>query len=120
MPRSSDVTSHIRAELRRTGGFTDRSLRVVLDSATLPLDQARELRRLVQDLDLTRVGAEIGAACRADLTRYQLAVECGGRHWRATVAEPTVPAELRPLLRFLTRAARAPVTAGADPGAPPR
>ncbi|MEV0902073.1 protealysin inhibitor emfourin [Actinoplanes sp. NPDC049802] len=103
------MNSYIRAELRRTGGFTDRSLRVVLDSATLPLDQARELRRLVEELDLTRVGAEIGATCRADLTRYELAVENGGRHWRATVCEPTVPRELRPLLRFLTSAARAPL-----------
>lgn len=102
------MTTRVRAELRRSAGFTDRSLRVVLDSDTLPRDQAAQLTRLVENLDLTRLGAQIGAASRADLTRYQLAVECGGRHWRTTVAEPCVPAELRPLLRFLTGAARAP------------
>ncbi|MFC4071104.1 protealysin inhibitor emfourin [Actinoplanes subglobosus] len=100
------MTPRVRAELRRTGGFRDRSLRVVLDSATLPRDQAAQLARLVEQIDLTRVGAEIGAASDADLTRYQLAVEYGGRHWRGTVAEPCVPEELRPLLRFLTSAAR--------------
>lgn len=80
----------------------------MLDSDTLPLDQAAQLTRLVEEIDLTRVGAQVGAASRADLTRYELAVECGGRHWRTTVAEPCVPAELRPLLRFLTDAARTP------------
>lgn len=88
-------------------------MRVVLDSATLPHDQAAQLARLVEAIDLTRVGAEIGAASDADLTRYQLAVEYGGRHWRGTVAEPCVPTALRPLLRFLTRS-------GADQAGPPR
>lgn len=99
------MTPHVRAELRRTAGFSDRSLRVVLDTATLPRDQAARLAHLVEQIDLTRVGAEIGATSAADLTRYHLAVECGGRHWRGTVAEPCVPSELRPLLRFLTSAA---------------
>ncbi|MEU4161683.1 protealysin inhibitor emfourin [Actinoplanes sp. NPDC026670] len=99
------MTPRVRAELRRSGGFRERSLRVVLDSDTLPQDQAAQLARLVEQIDLTRVGAEIGAASDADLTRYQLAVEYGGRHWRGTVAEPCVPIELRPLLRFLTSAA---------------
>jgi hypothetical protein len=99
------VTPRVRAELRRSGGFRNRSLRVVLDSDTLPGDQAAHLTHLVEQIDLTRVGAEIGAASDADLTRYQLAVEYGGRHWRGTVAEPCVPVELRPLLRFLTSAA---------------
>ncbi|GAA1621936.1 protealysin inhibitor emfourin [Actinoplanes couchii] len=98
-------------------------MRVVVDSATLPHDQAAQLARLIEEIDLTRVGAEIGAASDADLTRYQLAVECGGRHWRGTVAEPCVPSELRPLLRFLTRfrADRpAEPRSGADRAGPPR
>ncbi|GAA4946163.1 protealysin inhibitor emfourin [Actinoplanes utahensis] len=99
------MTPHVRAELRRSGGFSDRSLRVVLDSATLPRDQAAQLTHLVEQIDLTRVAAEINAISDADLTRYHLAVEYGGRHWRGTVAEPCVPHELRPLLRFLTSAA---------------
>jgi hypothetical protein len=100
-----DVTPRVRAELRRSGGFAGRSLRVVLDSASLPHDQAAQLARLVEQIDLNRVSAGIGAVSKADLTRYQLAVEYGGRHWRGTVAEPCVPSELRPLLNFLTSAA---------------
>ncbi|MEU8663268.1 protealysin inhibitor emfourin [Actinoplanes philippinensis] len=103
------MTPRVRAELRRSGGFRNRSLRVVMDSDTLPHDQAAQLAqlaRLVEQIDLNRVGAGIGATSEADLTRYQLAVEYGGRHWRGTVAEPCVPTELRPLLRFLTSAAR--------------
>jgi hypothetical protein len=97
------VTEPVRAELRRSGGYAGRSLHVVMDSATLPEPDARRLSNLVRSLDLTRLGAKIVAPNRADLLRYDLSVQCGGRHWRGTVAEPTVPAELRPLLRFLTQ-----------------
>lgn len=63
------------------------------------------MAHLIEQIDLNQVGAGIGAASQADLTRYQLAVEYDGRHWRGTIAEPCVPTELRPLLRFLTSAA---------------
>ena len=93
----------IRAELRRAAGFAGRSLHVVMDSVALPDEEAAQLTRLVRDLDLTRLGARLTAPCEADLLRYDLAIQCGSRHWRGTVAEPTVPAELRPLLTFMTR-----------------
>ncbi|WP_229075501.1 protealysin inhibitor emfourin [Actinoplanes sp. DH11] len=99
------MTEPVRAELRRSSGFAGRSLHVVMDSRTLPADQARQLVQLVRSLDLTSIGAMIMAPCTADLLRYDLSVQCGGRHWRGTVAEPTVPAELRPLIQFLTEAA---------------
>ncbi|MEU4695465.1 protealysin inhibitor emfourin [Actinoplanes sp. NPDC023714] len=99
------MTEPVRAELRRSGGYAGRSLHVVMDSATLPDAEARRLSHLVRALDLTRLAAKIMAPCRADLLRYDLSLQCGGRHWRGTVAEPTVPAELRPLLRFLTQQA---------------
>ncbi|MEU4564986.1 protealysin inhibitor emfourin [Actinoplanes sp. NPDC023936] len=99
------MTEPVRAELRRSGGYAGRSLHVVMDSSTLPEPEARRLTQLVRCLDLTRLGARIMAPCAADLVRYDLAVQCGGRHWRGTVADPTVPPELRPLLRYLTQAA---------------
>ena len=93
----------IRAELRRAPGFAGRSLHVVMESAALPDDEAAQLTRLVRELDLTRLGTLVTPPCAADLLRYDLTIQCGPRHWRGTVAEPTVPAELRPLLAFLTR-----------------
>jgi hypothetical protein len=38
--------------------------------------------------------------------RYDLVVEHSGNRWQGTVADPSIPAELRPLLHFLTTAAR--------------
>lgn len=99
------MTEPVRAELRRSGGYAGRSLHVVLHSAALPDAEAHRLSQLVRCLDLTRLGAKIMAPCMADLVRYELSIQYGGRHWRGTVAEPTVPAELRPLIKHLTQAA---------------
>ena len=101
------MTGRIRAELRRSGGFTGRALHVVLDTAELPPERAAELTRLVGALDLTRVAAEAAPPSGADLMRYDLQISDGARHWRGTVAEPHVPAGLRPLLQFLTGTTRA-------------
>jgi hypothetical protein len=96
------VTARVRVELRRTGGFAGRTVHVRLDSADMPPADAAQLVRLVSTLDLGRLKAGRSTA-GADLMRYELTIERGGQHWHGTVAEPAVPAELRPLLQFLTR-----------------
>jgi len=35
-------------------------------------------------------------------------IERGGRRWQGTVADPMIPADLRPLLQFLTHYSRGP------------
>jgi hypothetical protein len=70
-----------------------------------PADAAR-LVQLVSALDLSRLGASRPPLpAGADLMRYDLTIERGGHRWHGTVADPAVPAELRPLLQFLTTAA---------------
>jgi hypothetical protein len=98
------MTEHIRAELRRTGGFTGRPVHVRVDTATMPPADAARLVQLVASADLSRLdGAKPGLPAGADLMSYDLMVERGGRRWQGTVADPSIPAGLRPLLQFLTR-----------------
>ncbi|MEV6350771.1 protealysin inhibitor emfourin [Actinoplanes sp. NPDC051851] len=97
------MTDRIRAELRRSGGFTGRSLHVVLDSTELPDERATELARLVRALDLTRLAADVPPTSGADLMRYDITIDDGSRHWHGIVADPHVPPALRPLLHFLSQ-----------------
>jgi hypothetical protein len=103
------VTEHVRAELRRSGGFTGRAVHVRLDSADLPPADAARLVLLVSAIDLSGLTSQGGltssggpATAGADLMRYELTIERGGRRWHGVVADPHIPAGLRPLLQFLT------------------
>jgi hypothetical protein len=100
------VTGRVRVEMRRSGGFTGRTTQVRLDSAQMPPADAARLRELVSTLDLTRPALPAMPAAGADLMRYDLIVEHDGGRWEATLADPTIPPEMRPLLQFLTAAAR--------------
>jgi len=103
------MPEHVRAELRRAGGFTGRPVHVRLDSATMPPADAARLVQLVSAIDLSRLdGARPGLPAGADLMSYDLTIERGGKRWHGTVADPSIPADLRPLLQFLTRYPPAP------------
>jgi hypothetical protein len=100
------VTERVRAEMRRSGGFAGRTVDVRLDSAHMPPADAARLVHLVSAIDLSRLaGASPPLPAGADLMRYDLMIERGGQRWQGTVSDPSVPAELRPLLQFLIGAA---------------
>jgi len=97
------MTERVRAELRRSGGFTGRTVHVQVDSAQMPPADAAQLVQLVTAIDLSELdGARPGSPAGADLMRYELTVERGGRRWQGTVSDPAIPAQLRPLLQFLS------------------
>jgi len=96
----------VLADLRRSGGFTGRSVHVHLDSEQLPPADAAQLIQLVSALDLSSLGApRPGLPAGADLMRYDLTLERDGQRWSGTVSDPSIPAQLRPLLQFLTNSA---------------
>jgi hypothetical protein len=66
-----------------------------------PADAVRFVQ-LVAKTDLSRLGKPFARPRGADLMHYELTVERGGRRWHGTVSDPNIPAELRPLLQFLT------------------
>jgi emfourin len=93
--------------MRRSGGFAGRTTKVHLDSAQMAPAEAARLIQLVTTVDLSRLGAARAApTAGADLMRYDLVIENGVDRWEGTVADPAIPNELRPLLQFLTSAAR--------------
>jgi hypothetical protein len=97
------MTERVRAELRRSGGFTGRTMHVRLDSAQMPPADAAELVHLVTAIDLAGLDRpRPGPHAGADLMRYDLTIERGGRRWQGTVSDPAIPAQLRPLLQFLS------------------
>jgi hypothetical protein len=97
------MTEHVRAELRRSGGFIGRTVHVTVDSATLPPADAAQLLRLVSAIDLDRPAPRRIETRGADLMHYDLTIERGARTWHGMVSDPNIPAELSPLLQFLTR-----------------
>jgi hypothetical protein len=101
------VIGRVRVEMRRSGGFTGRTAKVHLDTADMPPAEAARLVQLVATVDLSRLGsASRTPAAGADLMRYDLVIDNGVDRWEGTVADPSIPGELRPLLQFLTAAAR--------------
>lgn len=93
----------VRAELRRSGGFAGLTSHVWADSTTMAPADAVRFVQLVERTDLSRLGRKAEARPRgADLMHYELTVERGGKTWHGTVSDPDIPAELRPLLQFLT------------------
>jgi hypothetical protein len=101
------VIGRVRVEMRRSGGFTGRTSKVELDTAHMAPAEAARLIQLVTTVDLSRLASQSGAPhAGADLLRYDLVIENGVDRWEGTVADPSIPNELRPLLQFLTAAAR--------------
>ena len=99
------MTEHVRAEMRRSGGFTGRTVHVRLDSDQLPPADAAQLIMLVTSLDLSGLTSGPVSTAGADLMRYDLTIQRGGQSWQGTVSDPAIPGQLRPLLQFLSSAA---------------
>ncbi len=94
----------MRILFERSGGIVGRSIRVSLDSASLPERQARRLAELLEQshffdlpvkLESTRPGA--------DRFSSRVTVETDAGSHTIEAAEAAVPADLRPLLDWLTR-----------------
>ena len=101
------MIGRVKVEMRRSGGFTGRTSTVRLDTAQMPPAEAARLMQLVTEVDLSRLGpARAHPGAGADLMRYDLVIENGGDRWAGTVSDPSIPAELRPLLQFLTTTGR--------------
>ncbi|MGH3095032.1 MAG: protealysin inhibitor emfourin [Streptosporangiales bacterium] len=94
---------HIRVELQRSGGFTGLRRCATMDSDELPEEDARQLRVLVDVLDLQAL-----QHVRSDhrLPALDLTIVRGSERVQATLDESTVPAELRPLIQLLDQRAQ--------------
>ncbi len=105
-PGSLNAPLDLRVDYRRTGGLGFAPLSCCVDAASAPAEVAAELRALVGASGLLAEGGrfDAGASGRApDAYTYALKI---GRPGEAELAfefsDPGVPAEVQPLLKFLS------------------
>lgn len=80
---------------------------VTLDTESLPPEEARRLLEMVESSGFFNLPAKFPAPrSGADYFLYRVIVEDKGKKHTVEVSEPSVPAELRPLLKSLTTYAK--------------
>jgi hypothetical protein len=97
----------MRVTFERTGGFAGITLTKVVDTATLPENEANHLRQLVDAADFFGLPEIIKSNnSPVDRFQYQLTVEDNGKQHIVEVSEQAMPATLKPLIEWLMAAAR--------------
>jgi hypothetical protein len=99
----------MKIEFERTGGFAGLTLKKVIDSDKLPPEDANRLQRLIEASDFFNLPVAIAASGPSvDRFHYTVTVVESGKKHTVDVDEAAVPPELKPLLQWLTAAARKP------------
>ncbi|MBD2461796.1 hypothetical protein H6G89_12125 [Oscillatoria sp. FACHB-1407] len=96
----------MQISMERSGGFTGIPLVVTVDTVTLSPAEAEHLRQLVNAADFFRLPEAIADTPQPDRFHYQITVQDNGQHHTVSVSESAMPAGLRPLVQWLTAAAR--------------
>jgi len=91
----------------RTGGFAGLKLKASLDADSLPPQQARRLRKLLQQSRFFELPLRLEAPVpRPDRLQYRLTIENNNCVHTVHASEDAIPQTMRPLLDWLTAAAR--------------
>jgi len=94
----------VRVLFERSGGFAGLKLQGSLDSANLSRSEACRLERLLKQSRFFNLPATLRSSSPgADRFNYKVTVETAGTRHTVEASEAAVPAEMRPLLDFLTR-----------------
>lgn len=97
----------MRMTFERTGGFAGMSLTKVVDTTTLPAEQANQLRRLVDAADFFHLPATLTAkTSQPDRFEYRVTIQQNNQQHTIVVSEQAVPSTLKPLIEWLMAAAR--------------
>lgn len=106
--RFEECSTHImRIEFERSGGVTGLRLAATIEADSLSKEDSDEVCRLVEEarfFDLpTRVA---GPATQRDQFSYKVTVETGAQRHTVVLENSEPPPQLRPLVDWLSRAAR--------------
>ncbi len=97
----------MKIHFERSGGFMGVRMATMVDDNTLPNDEARDLRQMVESAGFFDLPAHLTSATPgADQFHYVLTVEAEDRMHTVTTTDAAAPPELQPLLRRLTLLAR--------------
>jgi hypothetical protein len=97
----------MRISFKRSGGFAGLTLAADLDTASLPLNEAHKVQRMVEEAGFFDLPASIPAPAQgADAFQYVVTVEDEGKRHTVRTNDLTVPDALWPLLEYLTKTAR--------------
>jgi hypothetical protein len=90
----------------RTGGLVPRGLKFAATSETLPAAEEQRLRALIETASFFQLPPALVPPARgADRFQYRVIVDDEGRRHTVEFSDP-VPADLTPLVHWLTAAAR--------------
>jgi emfourin len=96
----------MRIRLERSGGFAGIKLSSSLDTEELAADQAGRIRKMVEGAAFFELPDTIKAVRpMPDRFVYRIRIEEGGRTKEVEVDEPSLPEQLKPLVRYLVDAA---------------
>jgi hypothetical protein len=97
----------MRIIFERTGGFAGMKLKASLDDESMPPQEAGRLRKLLADSRFFELPLRMEAAdSHPDRFQYRLTVEDSNCVHTVQACEDAVPPQMRPLLDWLTAAAR--------------
>jgi hypothetical protein len=109
----------MRVEFERSGGFGGLRRVCTVDEGTLPPDEVRQLRDLVQAAGFFDLPAEVTARRPGgDRFHYRVTVDDSERRHTVVLDEVAVPDGVRPLVDWLSRRATPAPLAGEPPRSP--
>jgi hypothetical protein len=97
----------LRITFERSGGFAGITISTTVNTDDLSISEADELRRLIEEADFFNQPAVIAPhEPHPDRFQYEVTVQDDGRLHTIMVSEEVMPENLRPLIRWLSEAAR--------------
>ena len=99
----------MRISFERTGGIAGMRLATTIDSDNLSAEEAGKLQGLIEAANFfDQPATSHGPVPGADRFQYKIAVQAEDRCHTIQVNDAALPAVLRPLVQWLTNAARKP------------
>lgn len=101
------MTEHLKINFKRSGGFAGVELTTCVDLDELSEDESKDVRAMVERLDLDRMPQDPGSGPGVpDRFVYELKIEHGERTVDVCVGEAELPEDLKPLVRDLEKRAK--------------
>ena len=94
--------------IKRSGGFTGIPVQAVVDTSSLPADQAEAIENMLGEAHFFELPSDPAQANEADRFTYELKVVSDEGEHTVTFSEQNAPVAINTLVRHLTILARHP------------